>query len=403
MVGHLLGLPGVGRDDERNGPAQLALQRREQGLARVDPGQHLPHPVGDRHQCAPHLLGQRPQQRRHQLLAQAGHGERQRLPRRLLGDAVQDGDRDVDGHAVLGSAGREGVGQRQGERRGQSTAQLDGVRVVLGAHLTGRRGVGEHLGREGEQVRPLAPRLLPPAVEVPRRDDVGRDAGVVQLEQRLVVDGDVPPARPLLELGDPCDGALVVVPEAVVRRPLALDERVPDEQLAGDDGVDRAVLHAPARRPAGCRRASPAPWRRPIRAWRPSAAPSAAGSPGDRPAARRPPGRRGPRCGRTGGWSRRARRPRPSAAASSPAAYRERSRIGCRGRPGTRGRGDRASRPGSCAGSSCSPTWESRPAVTAAAMPRSSGSVAGPARFIPSRRTVPRSWPCRSCHSRMRR
>ena len=41
-------------------------------------------------------------------------------------------------------------------------------------------------------------------------------------------------------------GALVVGPEAVVGRPLPLDEGVPDEQLPGDDRVDRAVLHPPA-------------------------------------------------------------------------------------------------------------------------------------------------------------
>ena len=87
---------------------------------------------------------------------------------------------------------------------------------------------------------------LPPAVEVPGRDDVGRDARVVELEQRLLVDADVAAAGPLLERGDLLDRALVGRPEVVVRRPLPLDEGVPDEQLPGDDRVDRAVLHPPA-------------------------------------------------------------------------------------------------------------------------------------------------------------
>ena len=68
----------------------------------------------------------------------------------------------------------------------------------------------------------------------------------------------------------------------------------------------------------------------------------------------------------------------------------------CRGTPGSA-----ACRPFAC--SACIPTCESRPASSAAWMPRSSGSAAGSPRFMPSRRAVPRSWPCRSCHSRMRR
>ena len=40
------------------GPAQLALQRRQQRLARVDVREHLAHPVGDGHQAAAQLLGQ---------------------------------------------------------------------------------------------------------------------------------------------------------------------------------------------------------------------------------------------------------------------------------------------------------------------------------------------------------
>ena len=127
----------------------------------------------------------------------AGHGEGQRLPRRRRRDAVEDGERDVDGDAVLRGAGRERVGQRQGE----PLRQPDLVGIVLDAHLPGRRRVGEHLRGEGEQVGPVAAGGLPPAVEVPGGDDVGGDARVVELEQGLVVDarcrggGPAPRAR----------------------------------------------------------------------------------------------------------------------------------------------------------------------------------------------------------------
>ena len=55
------------------------------------------------------------------------------------------------------------------------------------------------------------------------------------------------------------------------------------------------------------------------------------------------------------------------------------------------------------AGSICRPTCDSSPAVSAAWMPFSSASPAASPTVMPSRRAVPRSWPCRSCHSRIRR
>jgi hypothetical protein len=242
VVGHLLGRPRVGRDRHGGRPPQLPLQRGQQRLPRVDVRQHLAHPVGYRHQPTAELFGQRAQQRRDELLAQPRDGERQRLTGGPGGDPVEHRERHVDGDAVLGRARREGVRQRQG----QPLREVHLVRIVLGAHLPGGRRVGEHLRREGEQVRRLLPGGLPPAVEVPGGDDVGRDPGVVELEHGLLVDADVPSAGAFLELGDLLDGALVVGPEPVVRRPLPLDEGVPDEQLPRDDRVDGAVLHPPA-------------------------------------------------------------------------------------------------------------------------------------------------------------
>ena len=92
----------------------------------------------------------------------------------------------------------------------------------------------------------LAAGLLPPGVEVPGADHLGADPGVVELEDRLVVHPQVPPAGALLQLGDLGQHRLVVRPEPVVGLPLPLHQRVPDEQLAADHRVDRAVLHPPA-------------------------------------------------------------------------------------------------------------------------------------------------------------
>src|SRR3712207_7697055 len=48
--------------------------------------------------------------------------------------------------------------------------------------------VDHHLARERQAVGIAAALVPPPAVEVRPRHDLGRDAGVVEVEQRLVVD-----------------------------------------------------------------------------------------------------------------------------------------------------------------------------------------------------------------------
>ena len=85
---------------------------------------------------------------------------------------------------------------------------------------------------------------LPPLVEVPAGHDVVGDALVVEREQRVVVDHEVAPAGARLEALRLGQQAPVLVEERVVRGPLALHERVPDEQLARVLGVDLGVEHA---------------------------------------------------------------------------------------------------------------------------------------------------------------
>ncbi len=95
---------------------------------------------------------------------------------------------------------------------------------------------------EVEQVGVALPGLLPPGVEVPPGDDVRADPLVVEGEQRLVVDQQVAAPGALLELLDLLDQLAVLVEELVVGVPVAFDQRVPDEQLAGHLRVDLAVV-----------------------------------------------------------------------------------------------------------------------------------------------------------------
>ncbi len=160
---------------------------------------------------------------------------------------VEHRQRHVDGDAV---------GRRPG-----SNSYVSGSRDRLGAPHVGVRarvdlaaaGVDEHVAVEGQQVGLLPAGLLPPGVEVPAGHDVGGDPLVVEGEQRLVVDQDVAPAGPVLQLLDLVEQRPVVGEERVVGLPVALDQGVPDEQLPGQLRVDAAVVHL-AGRPRSARR-----------------------------------------------------------------------------------------------------------------------------------------------------
>ena len=77
-------------------------------------------------------------------------------------------------------------------------------------------------------------------------DDVGRDAGVVERVQRLVVDQDVAAAGAVLEFLDLFQQLPVLGEERVVGLPIAFDERMADEQLPAQRRVDAAVVDAAA-------------------------------------------------------------------------------------------------------------------------------------------------------------
>ncbi len=105
--------------------------------------------------------------------------------------------------------------------------------------------MGEHRGVEGQQVGTLLARPLPPLVEVLAADDVLADPGVVELEEGVLVDDDVAPPRPVLELLGFLQQSGVVGQEAVARVPLPLHQGVPDEELACQWGVDPPEGHQP--------------------------------------------------------------------------------------------------------------------------------------------------------------
>ncbi len=202
----------------------------------VSCGQHRAGGVGHRYEVAAQRLGQRADQRDDQLLAQGRH-----LPAEVgTAEAGQHVERDVDGHPVVRAARVEAVGQGQLE-----SVQLPRLLILPLDLFEGLRShdVGS---RQGEQVRMLATGLLPPRVEVPRRHDLGRDARVVEREQLVIADQQVAPPSAFLQRVDLGEQVAVVREEALLGVPVALDERVADEQLARRDRIDLRVPDAAA-------------------------------------------------------------------------------------------------------------------------------------------------------------
>ena len=167
-------------------------------------------------------------------MAQAGHvpGERRGA------DGVQGRERDVDGDAVGLVAGLEVVAQRQ-----RGSALLPLVREVARRRTSSARSCTSIEGSKVQQVGPGPALLLPPGVEVRAGDDVGGDPRVVEVEQRLLVHHDVVAAGPVLELLGLLQEAAVGLEEAVPGVPLPLDQRMPDEQLAGHVGLVATERH----------------------------------------------------------------------------------------------------------------------------------------------------------------
>ena len=234
--------------------------------------------------------------------------QRRYLPSEFVAtEAGQHLDGHVHGDAVVLGARLEPVGQRQRQVARAATCPA-GRRVVVVAQQV--------VAGEREQVGSLVPLLLPPRVEVPRRDDVGGDAGVVEGVDLVVADEQIAAAGPLLHLGEFLAQPGVVAEEVVAGLPVALDERVPDEQIAGQLRVDLRVPDAAARHQRQAVERHPFEGHHRAALGIPVRLAVGALHEMRRRRARRSPARCAPRSGRTACWSRRGRRRRSSAAAA---------------------------------------------------------------------------------------
>lgn len=234
VVGYAGQVEVVRRDGDADHALELAGERGGQGLLEGHgPLQERLRVVRCRDVVTAHRLRQGADQLDHDLLAQAGD-----LPvEALVGDLVEDLERDVDGHAVRVRARLELVRHPELQRSLAPRVRI----VVLGDGLRGL--ADEHRALEVQEFGLVPLLVLPPAVEVGTRDDMLRDPLVVEVEEGLVVDDDVAAAGAVLQLLDLGEQLAVVREELVVRAPVALDERVPDEQLAAHLGVDAPVVH----------------------------------------------------------------------------------------------------------------------------------------------------------------
>ncbi len=184
-----------------------------------------------------HGLRERAHERGDELLSEPWH-----LPvEARLADVVEEGQGDVDGDPVEVRGRVEGVGE--GEHDGPLAPRV-GVRRR--ADVPGVR-VDQLRARERESVGVAGPLLLPPAIEVPGRSDGVGDALVVEGEPVFLAEEDVTSADPALERLHLLDEHAVLLDEGVVGAPLAVDERVLDEQVPGRSRIDAAVLDPTAR------------------------------------------------------------------------------------------------------------------------------------------------------------
>ena len=238
VVGHLDAAQGTHRTGEDLAPRRRHVPGadgvRPGRLGALHPRDHLARDVGCGHQLDADRLGERADRRRRQLVVQAWHEPVEPVGRHT----GQHRDRDVHGDAVGGGARVVLVGQRQLEvalrPHGGEARRVDSVRGLV---------CDEHLEREVQQRRLRAPGGLPPRVEVPRGDDVGRHPLVVEREERVVVHHEPPAPCPVLQLLGLLEHRGVGVEERVVGGPLAAHQRVPEEQLACVLGVHRREEH----------------------------------------------------------------------------------------------------------------------------------------------------------------
>ena len=214
---------------------QFALQDLQQRLVGWrEVGEHRPGGVGCGNEVAPQVLGQRTDQRRDELLPQRGH-----LPAELrTAQPGQYPDRHVHGDPVVVGAWSEPVGQRQ--------RQVFGCPVV-GPVILGLLHPEQVLARHGQQVRGDAAGRLPPPVEVPGRDHLGRNAGVIESVDLVVTHHQVAASGAFLQLRHLGPQGGVVGEEVVAGLPVAVHQGVPDEQLPRQFWVHPRVADPSAR------------------------------------------------------------------------------------------------------------------------------------------------------------
>ena len=190
--------------------------------------------LGQRRQPGARLLVQALEQRGDLGLEHAGH----QPIGALVADLVQGVDRHGDGQAVARVAGLMQVG-----RRAIDAAQPDRLRERIAGDAGGlvpHQLVAAQVQQLGIGLAGLAVPLLQRRARV----HVGRQLLVVEGVDQLVVDQHVLPARLVLQLLDLGDLLLVVRQEGQPRLPVAIDQRLADEDLARGGGVDAAEVHA---------------------------------------------------------------------------------------------------------------------------------------------------------------
>ena len=238
--GHLVELEDLRRHDHTRRIGEGTAQHREErllGRGEREAPPRLGGRLADRVQLLAVDLRQRLHQRGHELLAHAGH-----LPVEAVhAHTVEHGERHVHQHAVVDGAGIEAVGDVEreivlGPRAGE---------VAWVEHRLRRAPQrGQLLDREGEQLGVGPAGVLPPLVELSARRDRGRQQPVVEREHDRVV-GEVDPADPLAQVAQAVDEGPVGGEERVWRLPVALHERMADEQLAGHRRVEPVEADRP--------------------------------------------------------------------------------------------------------------------------------------------------------------
>ncbi len=237
MIGHLLPVEVLGPDPR---PTQFGERGGQCGTdrsgVRVQLGGNHSGGVGGWGEVFALRLGQRPDQRLDQVGTQTGN-----LPVEDFGrNLVEHLGRYLNGDTVAVMPGVEVVGDGHVE-----PADRPGPGVGVRVHLRSMLGVQLLVG-EGERVEVVAAPPFPPGVEVGGGGDAGRDPGVVEGEQCVVVDHQVAAAGAVLQLFGLLDEPGVDVQEAVPRLPFPLNQRVPDEHLSCGGRVSPGQRDHPA-------------------------------------------------------------------------------------------------------------------------------------------------------------